>query len=109
MTSYTCRPDSASGKHRLTKLDADFNVEASYLTDAFSCDCPAGKRPSCRHRTMLPEFLTRSRDTGTWFYDYDTANWYHNDTDEGDSVVINLDVAEAPPSARLTSSGLRRI
>ena len=109
MAYYTARPDPASGKHRLTKLDDDFNVEASYLTDSFSCECPAGKRPSCRHRAMLPEFLNRARNTGTWFLNWESGHWHHNDADEGDTTIDLDEVQSAEPLPRTTSSSLRRI
>lgn len=64
----------------ITKFDTDFNPEATYElapyagnTD-FSCSCPAGHRPSCRHRLMLPRMLGHVGDG--WFYAYETQKWH---------------------------------
>ena len=45
---------------RITKFDNDLNVESSYIIGAsppHECECPAGTRPTCRHRQMLPDLL----------------------------------------------------
>jgi hypothetical protein len=64
MTLYNLR--TALDDFRITKFDADLNVESSYLlSNTFDqagrpelvCECPAGVRPSCRHRQMLPDLL----------------------------------------------------
>lgn len=64
MTLYNLRsPDI------VTKFDADGNVEASYETSFESCTCPAGHRPTCRHRQMLP-YLQPYMDSH-WFLNWD--------------------------------------
>jgi len=70
---YNCR--HAGDQYRITKFDADMNVESSYLCTPSECDCPAGVRPTCRHREMLPRFLHRNHIGDEWFYDYDRGGW----------------------------------
>lgn len=53
----------------INKFDSEGNPEASYTTTYETCDCPAGHRPTCRHRQMLP-YLEPYRDTH-WFLDWD--------------------------------------
>lgn len=55
---------------RITKF-VDGEVEASYLTTFTECDCPAGVRPSCRHRQMLPQMSAARIVNTEWFWDYD--------------------------------------
>lgn len=61
----------------VTKFDDDFNIESYYeMTVAdgeVRCGCPAGVRPTCRHRQMFAQLLTRL-DTA-WFLDFDTRAW----------------------------------
>ena len=70
---YNCR--HAGDQYRITKFDDHMNVESSYLTDGKDCDCPAGVRPTCRHRAMLPEFIFREHIGDEWFLDYDRGGW----------------------------------
>ncbi len=61
---------------QVTKFDDDFNVESSYemtQDDELRCGCPAGARPTCRHRQMFSQLLDRV-DTA-WFLDFDTRAW----------------------------------
>lgn len=55
----------------ITKFNSDGNVEASYLTSDSTCSCPAGQRPTCRHRRML-SYLRDIVDTH-WFLDWDNG------------------------------------
>jgi hypothetical protein len=81
MTLYNCRQD---GMHyRITKFDDDMNVQASYTCSENVCDCPAGVRPMCRHREMLPAFIGRGAVGNGWFLDYDQGGWYEF---EGETV-----------------------
>ncbi len=62
----------------ITKFDDDLNVESSYeyhvmTNGADVCHCPAGQRPSCRHRQMFP--LLQTRVDSAWFLDFDTRAW----------------------------------
>jgi hypothetical protein len=59
----------------VTKFDDDLNVESSYLLlstpEGLVCECPAGVRPSCRHRDMLPLFVKYNRVNSNWVLDWD--------------------------------------
>lgn len=70
---YNCRHDG--DQYRITKFDSDWNVEASYLCDLHSCECPAGHRSRCRHREMLPKFIQRGHIGDEWFWDHDRGGW----------------------------------
>lgn len=75
---YNCKSEiDAEGKtwHRITKFDDAMNVESTYRTDGEACDCPAGVRPTCRHRQMLPRFKQRNAINTEWFYDFDRGGW----------------------------------
>src|ERR1035437_2100904 len=58
----------------IAKFDADLNLLAAYNTDGDYCSCPAGPRPTCRHRKMLPRMLGKV-DTDE-FYCYETQTWH---------------------------------
>lgn len=55
---------------RITKF-VDGEVESSYLTTPANCDCPAGVRPTCRHRQMLPHMIQCDIINTNWFYNFD--------------------------------------
>lgn len=63
---------------RITKFNSEGEPESSYLVDHETCQCPAGERPTCRHRTMLPLFLHRGFVNDFHFYDYDRGGWVTN-------------------------------
>ena len=70
---YLCR--THNNEYTITKLTADYEPIATYELSPRSCTCPAGFRPSCRHREMLPTFLAAGHvDDGT-FYNYDLKTW----------------------------------
>lgn len=46
----------------VTKFDPDGNPQGIYETSFDACTCPAGQRPTCRHRQMLTQ-LEPIRDT----------------------------------------------
>ncbi len=73
MPLYNCR--HAGDQYRISKFTEDMNVESSYLCTESECDCPAGARPTCRHRQMLPRFLARGAVGNEWFFDYDRGGW----------------------------------
>src|SRR5882762_8941272 len=66
-------------QYRCTKFDSLGNVESSYLCTLSSCECPAGYRPSCRHRHMLPRFIAKDAVNSFYFYDYDRQGWVTNE------------------------------
>lgn len=56
--------------YRITKF-VDGEVESSYLTTPATCDCPAGVRPTCRHRQMLPQMIHDDIINTHWFLEWD--------------------------------------
>lgn len=80
---YNCR--HSGDQYRISKFDPHFDLEASYLTDLDNCDCPAGHRPTCRHRQMLPKFISRDYVGKDWFFDFDRGGWVH-----GGNVITEL-------------------
>lgn len=72
---YNCK--HSGDQYRITKFNSDFEVEgdSSYLCDLHNCECPAGHRPSCRHREMLPKFIQRNHVGDNWFFDFDRGGW----------------------------------
>src|SRR6266853_4582082 len=70
---YNCR--HAGDQYRITKFDSDMNPQGSYLLMLEECECPAGVRPTCRHRQMLPKFIAREHVGDEWFFDFDRGGW----------------------------------
>ncbi len=83
---YNCK--HAGDQYRITKFDEHMNVESSYLCTTKECECPAGHRPRCRHREMLPRFIQRGTVGTEWCYDYDRGGWI--DMDIGQSPGIDV-------------------
>src|SRR5258707_12929740 len=77
-TLYNCH--SEGSQYRITKFDELGNVESTYLCTTTSCECPAGHRPSCRHRHMLPRFIAKDAVNSFYFYDYDRQGWVMTDS-----------------------------
>lgn len=73
MTLYNCR--HSGDQYRITKFDSDMNPQGSYLLSLKECECPAGVRPTCRHRQMLPKFIGRGHVGDEWFFDFDRGGW----------------------------------
>lgn len=116
-TLYNCK--HSGDQYRITKFTSDFNVEASYLCDLTACECPAGHRPSCRHRQMLSKFITREAVGTEWFFDHDRGGWVQGWKEEPalslekqlvgsepslEELVSNIEDEEALASAALLSS-----
>lgn len=55
----------------ITKFTSDLDVESSYTVTLSECECPAGRRPTCRHRQMLPTMLAQGIEDTGGFYDFD--------------------------------------
>lgn len=88
---YNCK--HSGDLFRITKFDADANVESSYLTDGIECDCPAGVRPRCRHRTMLPLFKASKGTNGNLFYDFDAGTWLEvGEPEDNDELILEEDI-----------------
>ena len=89
---YNCK--SINGDYRITKFDEDLNVESSYLCTETECECPAGRRPKCRHREMLPYFLNKKAVDTHLFFDFDRGGW----------VTMDLPAEVPEPQPELTPS-----
>lgn len=76
---YNCHHDGT--EYRITKFN-DGEVESSYLCSTTECQCPAGQRPSCRHRLMLPMFISRGAVNSYWFLDFERKGWISNELKE---------------------------
>lgn len=106
MTSlYNCR--HSGDQYRISKFSSHFDLEASYLVDATACECPAGHRPICRHREMLPKFINRGHIGDEWFFDHDRGGWVQGEALLGQMAEIDplASAASTPPSiANLTAT-----
>lgn len=71
MTLYNLKSDG--DQYRITKFTNDLDVESSYILSETECECPAGSRPSCRHRQMLPTMLAEALCDSGGFYDFDNG------------------------------------
>lgn len=75
MTIYNLRTTELG--FRITKFTDDVEVEATYELRSegqkWLCSCPAGPRPTCKHRKMLLRMQDHVDDG--WFYDYERQNW----------------------------------
>ena len=76
------------------KFDEDLNLLAAYNTDLKYCSCPAGPRPSCRHRKMLPRMISRV-DTDE-FYCYETQTWHLPLAREALGSPMTVELPEQP-------------
>lgn len=56
--------------YRISKF-TDGELESSYQTTFTDCDCPAGVRPSCRHRQMLPQMIAADIVNTQFFWNFD--------------------------------------
>jgi hypothetical protein len=70
---YNCR--HSGDQYRISKFDHHFDLESSYLCTEAECECPAGHRPTCRHRQMIPKFIAREAVNTEWFFDHDRGGW----------------------------------
>lgn len=94
---YNCK--HSGDQYRISKFDSDFNLETSYLCDLTACECPAGHRPSCRHRDMLPKFIARDHIGDNWFFDHDRGGWVQGWKEEPEVASEALPIpSEAEPS-----------
>ena len=53
LTYYNAKTTDSDATLQITKFNSDFGVINSYHTSKSECTCPAGHRPSCRHRDMF--------------------------------------------------------
>lgn len=95
---YNCK--HSGDQYRISKFDSDFNLEASYLCDLVTCECPAGHRPSCRHRQMLPKFIQRNYVGTEYFFDFDRGGWVQGWKEASDPYKM-----ETNPNDEAVSAG----
>lgn len=103
MTLYNIRKGPAG--FCITKFTDDLNVEASYNVNSKTCNCPAGFRPTCRHRKMLPRMLAHVGDS--WFYDYEHQNWHRPIEDRAEEEPIEeFHAGEGPEPSTIAATAL---
>lgn len=94
MTLYNLK--SADGDWRITKFDNELNVESSYLVSRDACECPAGHRPSCRHRQMLPKMLAAGAEDSGMFYNFDHDVFLEPSIANVEQTFDESEIAELP-------------
>lgn len=90
---YNCR--HSGDQFRISKFDHHFDLISSYLCTEQECDCPAGHRPQCRHRQMVPKFIARGAVNTEWFFDYDRGGWVQSEIEPAPGVVIEEPATES--------------
>jgi hypothetical protein len=96
MILYNCHTDG--DEYRITKF-IDGNPESSYLLSHAECQCPAGSRPTCRHRQMLPVFLNSGIVDTHLFLNWD--NGHYTCDFEGNPTPLPSSLASAEGDALL--------
>lgn len=109
---YSCR--HSGDQYRITKFNEHFELEgnSTYLCTTSECDCPAGVRPTCRHREMLPKFLNRNHVGDGWFFDYDRGGWVQGpelehhilETSSGPIAYSGYDTSMGPEPQNITAT-----
>jgi len=105
MSLYSCRPGLADQGFILTKLDMDLNPEASYEVTNATCTCPAGHRPTCKHRSrLLPAFLKYNHISDGWYLNDLTMMWHRPITLDQipDDMPISFSKGEPLPASPVT-------
>ena len=92
MSLYNCKSTNTPFLWRMTKFDSDLNPDKTYLVSISDCSCPAGYRPTCRHRQMLPKFTRLKAVDKPWFLDFEANTWEkHSDhSDSGQDIQATL-------------------
>lgn len=99
-TLYSLR--SAGSDFTITKF-VDGEVESSYITNLHECECPAGHRPSCRHRQMLPMMLAHDIVDSHWFWNFDS----YRVVDFSGEIKSNLDALNELANPQADAEALR--
>lgn len=86
---------SLDGQFSITKFDGDLNPEANYVVSETDCTCPAGHRPTCRHRQMLPVFLSCDAVDQAVYWDHEAGEWLRLE----DSDIMMEAETEEPSTA----------
>ena len=81
MSLYNAK--SVDSALRITKFDDELDVESSYITTRDTCECPASRRHTCRHREMYSEFVETKRVDTECFLDWDERKWYYYNSETG--------------------------
>ena len=100
MTLYNLK--SSDGQWRITKFTNDLDVESSYITSLQECECPAGSRPTCRHRQMLPKMLNVGAEDSAMFYDFEHDQFLEpitNNEEDTQPAIVSPIEDELPPQA----------
>lgn len=100
---YNCR--HSGDEYKITKFDSHFSPEgdSSYLLSLTECTCPAGHRPTCRHREMLPKFIQRGHIGDEWFWDHDRGGWVQGPMLEEVASEAS-EITEQPTPSNLTAT-----
>ena len=108
MTVYNCH--TIDGAYHMTKFDENMDVEATYELSLTECACPAGVRPTCRHRKMLPLFMANDAIDTNKFYCYETHQWstVAGLDDEIEVTTIEATPEPAPPPPPPPPESIRR-
>ena len=93
---------SADGDYIITKLTPDFVAEATYNLSLRECTCPAGHRPTCRHRQMLPTFLAAGHISDGYLLSWPLLVWLPPHNPDGSDPVPSA--GEAPNLAERAES-----
>lgn len=101
MTYYNLRANAPDKlPFIIIKFDKDLNPESVYEVGFTACSCPAGHRPKCRHREMLPKL--RERVDTAWFWHFETQSWAdptgeakaHDEVAEHDAATGGLEAGQ---------------
>ena len=91
-----------SGLTTICKWDDDLNVLETYDVSHQGCSCPAGSRPTCRHRQMLQLFQDMKRVDTNWFYNFDYKAWIRPMADE-ELDALDQQLANPHPGVTVVS------
>lgn len=100
---YSLR-STPDGAFAITKFSQDLHPESLYALSPSACTCPQGHKSTCRHRKMLPIFLTAKHVDDGWFLEWETRRWVPAIT-EDDAVALEAaelaagDVIEGDPAS----------
>lgn len=62
----------------VSKWTEELELVETYVVGPSTCTCPAGERPTCKHRSDIrPLFLLRKHVGDGWFLDWSTRMWRH--------------------------------
>lgn len=107
MNLYNCRASIIpGGGFIVTKFDGDMNPLIAYDVTNNTCTCPAGARPTCKHRKMLGKFFERKHVDDGWFYCAENGMWHRPLNEPADEVKHPRPAIPAEPS--VVPAGFKR-